>query len=277
MGFHMGMAWIMLFNFVNAFVSFCNDNHIGEKYIMKEMHNTFTPGDIDLLPSILKGEPSTKHFSKLNEKTGNVADVSQNYRNNMERRKNLCKNKNALGKCTFSWFVNMAGTGFSSKHEINEKMIPVLYDYEKWPSMKNAWWGTGISRPNKVPVISWAAARKGATFTMRIENVTFTTKFALLQTLKSYTDEWKDSKLQVIFFILQNGEELKSDWYTFVNNSTVTSYSIDGYHEDKTSVYYPHRFPLPQNGAKKGDTVIMNATLVGGSKFQISGISFCAF
>ncbi|GFH44527.1 hypothetical protein CTEN210_01001 [Chaetoceros tenuissimus] len=281
MGFHMGMAWIMLFNFVNAFVSVCNDEHVGINYldeteIGKVGVNSTIAGDPNLLPSIVKGEPSAKHFAHLDESLGTVADVSRHYQENVERRKKLCENKDTIGKCTYSWFVNMAGSGVSSKAEINDKMRPVLYDYEGWPSMRNAWWGKGTTTAHQVPKISWSAKRNGATFTMKLDNVTSSTKYVLLQTMKSYSDEWKGSKLQLVFSILRNGQVLKKDWYTHVDNSTVTAHYIDGYHKDKTSVYYPHRFPLPQNGADIGDTVIMNATLVGGSKFQISGISFCA-
>lgn len=284
MGFHMGMAWIMLFNFVNAFVSVCNDEHVGIRYLEETEKgldstnvgvNATVAGDPDLLPSIVKGEPSAKHFAHLDESLGTVADVSRHYQENVERRKKLCENKDTIGKCTYSWFVNMAGSGVSSKAEINDKMRPVLYDYEGWPSMRNAWWGKGTTTPHQVPKISWSAKRNGATFTMKLNNVTSSTKYVLLQTMKSYSDEWIGSKLQLVFSILRNGQVLKKDWYTHVDNSTVTAHYIDGYHEDKTSVYYPHRFPLPQNGAEVGDTVIMNATLVGGSKFQISGISFC--
>lgn len=52
---------------------------------------------------------------------------------------------------------------------------------------------------------------------------------------------------------------------------------IDGYHDIKTSVHFPHKIQIADGGAKAGDSVILNAKLVGGQEFKIAGLAFCSF
>jgi hypothetical protein len=51
---------------------------------------------------------------------------------------------------------------------------------------------------------------------------------------------------------------------------------IEGYHESKTSVHYPHRMELPGGGAQVGDMVRATFDLMSGAKFKVAGIAMCS-
>jgi hypothetical protein len=88
-----------------------------------------------------------------------------------------------------------------------------------------------------------------------------------LFSLKSYGPDWIDSKLHVdIQVIPAAGPD---------DGTEPLQVFVDGYHNRTTSVPYPHRFRLPGNGARAGDTIRANFTLVNGTTFKIVGMAFC--
>ena len=54
-------------------------------------------------------------------------------------------------------------------------------------------------------------------------------------------------------------------------------YEVNGYHDTRTSIHIPHKFELPDGGAKKGDSIVANFRLVSGSYFKIAGLAFCRY
>lgn len=56
---------------------------------------------------------------------------------------------------------------------------------------------------------------------------------------------------------------------------STAQFTIDGYHEIKTSIHVPKKIELPDDGAVSGDTVIITATLVSGAYFKINGFALC--
>merc|ERR1712228_399917 len=101
--------------------------------------------------------------------------------------------------------------------------------------------------------------------------------------MKSYSDKWRNSKIAISIEVIKKhtvpkemeiNRSLKVDWLNKKKNSSIVF--IDGYHEIKTSVHFPHKIPLV-NGAKKGDSIIMDVKLISGSEFKIQAITLCSF
>ena len=253
-GVHTGMAWIMLFNFVNAFVDVCNDYEIG---ILHHKEKTYVPpllskwngtengtippvevqpqtdliGDPDLLQSILGGEPPFKNFGKI--KSGGTATlVADEYQESISRRKHLCKHQDKISQCAYSWFVSMNEGGINTKHKIQDVMKDVLTDdYIFYPN--GSWWADGVSRDHRPPPISWAAQKENATFTMKIENVTSDTNYVMILSMKSYDVPWLDSRLMITPRVVRANATLQDEMKSLQRNED-PSYFIDGYHKDRT-------------------------------------------
>jgi hypothetical protein len=90
--------------------------------------------------------------------------------------------------------------------------------------------------------------------------------FTLLS-FKSYGPNWIDSRLRVDIQVVprSGADERPGPMQLFV----------DGYHDRTISAPYPHRFRLTGTGARAGDTVLANFTLVNGITFKIVGVTFC--
>lgn len=84
-----------------------------------------------------------------------------------------------------------------------------------------------------------------------------------VMSMKSFGPNFVNTTLQVSVEVVRSA------------NVTTAAYTIDGYHEPKTSIHVPHKFRLPGEGAKKGDKIIATATLLSGAYFKINGLAFC--
>ena len=88
--------------------------------------------------------------------------------------------------------------------------------------------------------------------------------------MKSYGDNFKDTNLEVDVRIERKGGSESTEIQT-------AKYKVNGYHDTKTSIHIPHKFELPDGGAKKGDSIVANFRLVSGSYFKIAGLAFCMY
>jgi len=160
-------------------------------------------------------------------------------------------------------------TGPSKKQELKPIMDHVVFFNEGWDA-------DGF--PIRQPRTGWYGNGENASFSMKLENVTVDTNFVILLTMKSYGPKFLNSTLAVLPSVVKAPALMTSN---FLNNRTVDFKSdaailIDGYHETKTSVHFPHKVMIP-GGAKVGDSIILDAKIVGGSHFKIAGLAFCSF
>jgi hypothetical protein len=255
-GYHTGMAWIMLFNFVNAFVDVCNDYEIGilhhkeKNYVppllskWNDTENGTIPSvemqtqseflrDPDLLQSIQGGEPPFKNFGKISDKAGTATHVADEYQESISNRKYLCKHQDKLSQCAYSWFASMNEGGINTKHKIEDTMMDVLTtDYIPYPN--GSWWPEGLHRDHRPPQISWAAQKENATFTMKIKNVTLdSTNYITILSMKSYDVQWLNSRLMITPRVVRANATLQDEMKILQGNED-PSYFIDGYHKDRT-------------------------------------------
>jgi hypothetical protein len=270
-GFHIGMAWTALFNFLESFVDTCNDWSISTSSTMdnpNQSHAATVNGRID---DVLKG-PAVKHISKL-PKEAPLSSVVDRWRQRSEEAKSRCstiattrsnvnrtKTTSAapdLIVCSHAWMVGK-GTGINKPKKLREFMKPVLKSSDGWAA---------AGKPVQNPRTGWYAQKTNATFAMHFPIMEVPVHFLTIVSMTSYGPAWIGSKLKIKMTI------------NHPSNSTmlpdVSKDEIDGFHEVRTSVHFPHKFELPGNGASVGDNVILEAKLVGGSKFKINGIALC--
>ena len=145
---HIGMAWTVMFNIVNAFANVCNYFSMGvvhdtnEKYIppphwgntsslpstaidaspfnesaigVGTNETNLAALDPELLPALLRGEPPFKHFGRMPKDAWGTAEiVGSELKANIANNEALCKTLNETEqtkKCTYAWVIN-AMTGW---------------------------------------------------------------------------------------------------------------------------------------------------------------------
>lgn len=295
--FHIGMAWGIMFNILNSIVNVCNDQSINQNedpkilYVGQYVVNGTTERKIDgvepvsdtdeipqgqidpgLLSTLRQGEPPFKHFGPMRSGHGRAQDVAAEFKQNMADNYKLCNDvlESTSGqnkKCTYAWVVNHL-TGPSRKEELKLLM-------EKNVFFNQGWQAGG--RPIQQPRTGWYGKGENATFSMKVENITVDTNFLVLLTMKSYGPEFVNTRLAVLPTVVKAHVIADSflDYRTvdFENNAT---FFIDGYHNTRTSVHFPYKVMIP-GGAKVGDSIILDAKIVGGSHFKIAGLAFCSF
>ena len=231
-----------------------------------------------LLQTLNQGEPPFKHFGPMQKGNGWAQGIATQLKQNMADNHKLCNGHNDSDhdpsnkqkkKCTFAWVVNPM-TGPFRKQELKPIMDHVIFFNEGWDA-------AGL--PIQQPRTGWYGNGENASFSMKLENVTVDTNFVILLTMKSYGPKFLKSKLAVLPSVVKGPAAVMTR--DFLNNRTVdfendAVFLIDGYHDTKTSVHFPHKVMIP-GGAKVGDSIILDAKIVGGSHFKIAGLAFCSF
>ncbi|VEU43231.1 unnamed protein product [Pseudo-nitzschia multistriata] len=290
-GMHMGIAWTILYNLLDSMVNVCNDvglqtirpDRITEnkanasKNILPREHDDHNALTIDprISSNLEKGEPPMQHFGKVREMVKDASYVRLQLEENVNRTKEVCSELSAKGKeksplrCSWSWFFNKS-TNFVHSAQVRNKMNEVLL-------FNNGWAAEG--RPVAQPRSGWYSHSPNSEFAMKIENIAADLNFVVMLTMKSYSSKWVGSKLAVSTMVVKNSttpdavtnQASPVDW-----DNDDSLFYIDGFHEIKTSVHFPHKVPI-RGGASPGDSVIVYAKLVGGSEFKFAGMAFCAY
>jgi len=298
-GMHIGLAWTVFFNIVNSIVNVCNDVEIGiENHVSHDSSSTKSSTttwrtqqtrhqiDPSLLQDLEKEEPPFKHIGKMKPvgAQGSAEELRHELEENINSTKMHCdtlaKSANATNiqqkinpqRCSYSWVVNHMA-GFATKQQVNEKMTQVLL-------RNNGWVADGF--PIRQPRAGWYAHTPESDFSIMIKDLPIVIKYVVILSMKSYSRKGVNSKLEGSTRVIKGGgrkddineQELLIDWSDKIADKKI-SY-IDGYQDIKTSVHFPHKISIPED-AKVGDSIILNAKLVGGQEFKIAGIAFCSF
>lgn len=311
MGFHIGVAWTVLFNFVSAFQEAChanpaslfhNDND-GDPF--KRMadsalptttdskngtsSSTATSSDASTTTTTVWMEWPTKDRGPIG--TGTTSQIRDEWLHNRAQRNEQCQaeqqrlavlatkqtNRNGTADalppqqslystpvCAYAWMVNRQTSIYETKH-VKAALAPVL-------QTQNGWAASGY--PIKQPRTGFYASEQNATFDLELRDISQDAKYLTVLSMKSYGPTWVGSKLRLHVSVMRKAAEAAAPSPPVAAEAT---YEIDGYHAVKTSVHFPHKFPVPGDGAKSGDTIRVNATLVSGSTFKIAGLAFCQY
>jgi hypothetical protein len=295
-GMHMGLAWTVMFNIVNSIINVCNDATIGvenhpipedaletarsvKHQAQEDSHNMNAAShqiiDPNLLPNLEKGEPPFQHIGQMQENVrGSAYEEREILEGNIRANKEFCDDldrdgKNNIRRCSYAWYVNHM-VGFSSAQQVEKKMSEVLIQKDGWKAEGN---------PIRQPRAGWYTHQPKSTFSFMINDTELDTNFVLVMAMKSYSQKWVGSKLAVSISVVKKTNDLNNSSLAAVNEvdwDADSTFLIDGYHDIKTSVHFPHKIPI-LGGAKAGDSLIFNAKLVGGQEFKIAGIAFCQF
>jgi hypothetical protein len=271
MGFHIGMAWTVLFNFLNAAVEACSDGEDGlessfalstTKWVTDSLANKVSAETHQGTPSKYIGrlQPDTTPDSAVLEWKDRVAIEEKHCQ------KNGIASYVAVPKCAYAWMFNRQA-GIATPNDVSRALRPVLTSNDGWKAEGRP---KAISQSART---GWCAQKEKATFSLKIHNVSVETNFLTLVIMKSYGPTFVGTKLVVVARVAHVGNHNNSN--TANSHDEQASYEISGYHETKTSVHFPHKVQLPGGGAKVGDTIFVEGKLAEGSTFKIAGMAFC--
>lgn len=165
--------------------------------------------------------------------------------------------------CTFAFVAAPMGTHPNAK-DLNMYVSRYATVYQDWlaqDDIKNGW-------QNKLGVV---AQKPGARLVLRLPNITTPIKVVTLHYLKSYGDKWRNSTANFTLTIHRRDEVGAA---TYQLNET--SWQLVGYHNQETSISYPHTVDLGRsNQAEPGDSVDLKIELIGGTTFKILTLLLC--
>jgi hypothetical protein len=128
-------------------------------------------------------------------------------------------------RCEYSWFVN-ALTPYKDREQIRKKMDEIMVE-------NNNWAATGFAKLHRHPNTGWSALANNATFSVKLENITLDTRFVVLLTFRSYTKEFKRSKVAVTLRVMNRSNMTHhSDSENATSFNESETYEIDGYHQE---------------------------------------------
>jgi hypothetical protein len=291
MGFHIGMAWTVLYNLLGALHETCAgaQDHGGETATPSSSSPFDEPpikhqGPIDSMDKAAKRwrEAIDKNNDECRRPGANAtANAAESSEASTARRRTPPLRPYSNQVCAYAWMVNRVNV--RAPRDVADAMEPVLERSSGWEA-KNYTTAAMARAPgfgtDGVP---------NATFELLVRNVTMPTRFLTVYSMKSYGPAFAGSRLDLSIRVERRREPAgepgpeEQDRESTLPNGTAgegevedaATYEILGYHDLKTSVFFPHKFPLPGGGAGEGDSVRVAARLASGRSFKISGLALC--
>lgn len=270
LAFHIGMSWVVGFNLLNQFVEVCNDMEnmpITTTQNLGEESMKLLFGDKHAL--LQQEEPPSKFIGQIGRgRPDNVGTVGTQYIKSNEMNRDQCQTEDLQAttvdhnpkQCEYGWIVHQLPHDLTTKEQLAIEMKKVVIENRGWEAD-----GDPIVNPRT----GWYANETNATFTLQLNNVGLDINFVLVYSMKSYGPKFKDSKIRVTTNVTTSREDaIKSEETNFFHD-------VDGFHETRSSIHYPHKIPISDGGAKVGDTLTFKAELIGGNHFKMAGLAFC--
>jgi hypothetical protein len=284
-GFHIAMAWTVLFNFVDALYETCVDD--AETGVPPPSESP----DVTASSSPFR-EPNTKYRGRY----GPTHQVKREWEANVLAKERACNGSGksssgayddypttepprfATNVCTYGWIMHTRSSIAHPWH-VDEAMEPFLVEANGWrakPVVKRK------AHPTRFhPRTGWFGDSPNATFTLLLTNLTMATTSLTVISMKSYGPEWANSTLQVRLTVTREqprggsggAGQARRPGASSSSSSSSQTFTIDGHHETRTSVHFAHKLPLPggETPANPGDTIRADFRLVSGSMFKIKG------
>ncbi len=262
MGGHIGASWTVFYNFVSAFIDACDYTRISSSLSSTPINSNdvkaksigpYNENDYGEISSEWKIHQDVIREMCLSE------DASVSSSNNSTAATISSNQQKQPALCTYAFMVNRM-TSVSTSEDVNKKLNEVL-------TSNTGWKAEGF--PKRQPRAGFYAKETNAHFSLKID-VSMETKYMTIMSMKSYGDNFKNTNLEVDVTIQEKGASTSAE-----TTKKSSKYEVTGYHETKTSIHVPHKFELPDGGAKKGDIIVVNFRLVSGSYFKIAGLAFC--
>jgi len=252
MAFHIGMAWTLLYNLLNALVEHCN-----EKTSAPPAVTTAITDD-----PFSATELSVQHIPHLADHHPRRSTLRSDWTERQEKETLRCHQHTdddeqsvaAEKPCTCAWMVSQM-TGVCAKPHVKKVLQPVLFSNAGWKHD-----GSMVKQPR----VGWCPSTAHATFVVRVvADDEKPIQFLNVLYLKTY--DQGDSLLRVTTKVLHRDG----------SNKTEGTFELGNLHKVRTSVHYQEKFELPSGGAAPGETVETTFELVRGEKFKIAGLAYC--
>jgi hypothetical protein len=253
-GFHLGIAWTILFNLLVAIQETCTEDDGG---VMIE-GSVFVEPPIKYQGPIDSMDRAAQHWreriAQKNEDCqvegtdgagGGAAGTTRPYSNRV---------------CSYAWTADAGVRRFTKSFDLGQitaALKPALTQQSGWKVHYSGPWHTP----------GFGTETLNATFSLAVHNATVDVAFLTVYSMAGSGSVYAGSKLALTAQVKRSQ----------LNTLEVASYEISGYdnHAIYTKTLVPHKFRLPGGGAKVGDTVLLQAQLVSGKSFMITGMAFC--
>lgn len=260
MGAHIGASWTVFYNFISAFTDVC-DYTKGTSSLARINSSDLTAKSIGPYKEYDYGDISSdwkQHKEKIREMCVVAAQEALLSSNNSSTA-TTSFNQQQESPCTYA-FMQSRMTSVATSKDVNKKLNEIL-------TSNTGWKAEGY--PEKQPRAGFYAQQKNAHFSLKIDS-SMQTKYMTILSMKSYGDNFIDTNLEVDVRIERKGGSESTE-------TQAVKYEVSGYHDTRTSIHIPHKFELPDGGAKKDDSIVANFRLVSGSYFKIAGLAFCMY
>jgi hypothetical protein len=282
---HVYTAWTMAYAALSMVLDHCDDindeednqgfdvmEQANEAAIVALAMNRFPPPLVtrDLMTidhSASIQETSDDHSSGIPMKWRQQAMAAQ------QEEDEYCRTSSTTqSPCPFVFVATPTGTA-RTKIALNEYIRRFRVNQsraggEGWEGENNLRYGW----QNKIGLV---ASRPGGTLHLRLANIQQKIRHVIIQSMKSYGDEWKDSEAQFNITISNDANTTRQHGDD-VAEKTTTSFTIQGFHDMNASIAVPFALDLGNKSAAIGQTVDVKLTLIGGKKFKIIAMMLCS-
>ncbi|KAL3787197.1 hypothetical protein HJC23_010207 [Cyclotella cryptica] len=252
MGFHISLAWTVVFNIISLMVEACYDfkeHEDTQKITSKQWEDEAKLNNLEDIPW---GSTPSKEIGGIYQ-TSDPYSVNREWLNNLKTKEHLCRSfnvsENQQPVCTYAWMINKLA-GIMRPRDIDRAMKSVMKSSNGWEAAGHFY---------SYPRLGYYANSENANFYLEIPVTAPTLYFTVLST-ESYGPNFIDTCLHI--------------GITIGDDKSCATYNISGYHEIKASPLISHKFQLPRV-AHKGEVIHFNATLTSGAYFKIAGLAFC--
>lgn len=249
--YHSGIAWMLAFQFLQTMVDNCQDEMVSTR---RRAKGVVVGGDYD------GGDELDPRLMPPYGDDDTLSDVTRKWRNRSDTFVNRCSDPNFHpgNTCSLSWIVHRSSS-VSTTSDIQRLLKPL------GANESHGWMAQG--NPIRPPRAGWVATKANASFGIVVAATEFPIRKVTFLYMKSYGDDWMDSRVNVSLSVLGGSTTTKEDVLM------ETFGELEGIHNSTTSVNYKTTFDV---NANVGDTVKANFVLVGGTTFKFTGMLFCA-
>ena len=292
MMYHISIAWVIMFNFLNALHDNCISRDIFEatrsstevstpinesEYLqlshIPELHAELRMLDI---PELWRERiPEPMDYESCLEKQSIKTEAIKKFTNDSSL------------TCYYVWIVNSMVSIYSSS-DIFAKIEPYLASNEGW----SAYDSDSKTNPGGwIPV-----GGSGSLFALQFTDVPTTVNSLTIVSMQSYSEMWINSTLQIDCIFFNSSSDISTDFLEQIETNatqildgnyssdminstepfTAIRHFISGYHDDETSILVPVKLPLPDRTLEEEkSSLLLHFRLLDGETFKIAGMALC--
>jgi hypothetical protein len=258
-GAHATMAWAVAYNLLSLATTHCSMES-------ESIISATEERKVQLLESPAAAEiprkplPVPKGLPPRLSKALSLEEVSGLWRESSEElvrseARSSFGTRRCRDRCPFSW------VGGIDLHQSNARWV---HEYFNEHTTKSNGWklAGGEQKLGFVPV----DGKHGSEMTLNFANLTQSIRSVTLFTMKSYGEQWEDSRAQVKIWKKSRSHQT---W-----NET-DAIELSGFHDKKTSETYTEVIHLSKN-VSAGDSLRISTTFLSGGTFKLMGLAICS-